>query len=89
MSLPRVTDHALIRYLERVQGIDMEWIRRHVAKKCAGLTSVRAAKIDGFLYVMRDGVVVTVRPIKENNARKVPRGRKDVRDDVAEQQQTY
>lgn len=72
-NLPTVTDHALVRWLERVHGVDVELFRRQIAEKCAGLTTARAVRVGGFSYVMRDGVVITVRPEKHMNPRGVPR----------------
>jgi diphthamide biosynthesis methyltransferase len=63
MSLPFVSDHALLRYLERARGIDVELIRGHIALLCApaaaaGARNYRAA--DGVTYVFKKGHVVTV-----------------------------
>jgi hypothetical protein len=49
MSLPFVSDHALLRYLERARGIDVELIRGHIALLCApaaaaGARNYRAAE---------------------------------------------
>ena len=49
-----VSDHALIRFIERVAGIDLETIRAHIADQVkeavdAGATSIT---IDGFYYVL-------------------------------------
>jgi hypothetical protein len=62
--LPRVTDHAVLRFLERVQGINIEAARQLIAKRCAtaiavGTTSLRA---DGVRYEFSGTTVVTVVP---------------------------
>jgi hypothetical protein len=56
-----VSDHAMIRFIERVAGIDLTTFYDHIAglvgeAVSAGATSV---KIDGFLYVLEPkGMVV-------------------------------
>lgn len=36
MSPPvHVTDHAVLRYLERAHGLDVDAVRRHIAGRCA------------------------------------------------------
>ena len=64
MKKPRhpVTDHAVIRYLERVEGVDIEAIRREIGRRAetgieAGACGVVSA---GFCYGIEGGVVVTV-----------------------------
>jgi len=57
-----VTDHAVIRYLERVQGVDIEAIRREIGRIAdrgiaAGASGVI---IGGFTYRIAGGCVVTV-----------------------------
>jgi hypothetical protein len=59
-----VTDHAVLRWLERVQGVDIEAIRQRIWKTCepavkAGATCVR---VDGVKYELANGKVVTVVP---------------------------
>jgi len=39
----RVTDHAVLRYMERVQGFDVEAVRQHIARSCA-VVSVTPAR---------------------------------------------
>lgn len=62
MSLPFVTDHALLRYLERARGIDVELIREHVALLCAPSANAGAKsyRVEGVTYVFKKGHVVTV-----------------------------
>lgn len=76
MKKPRhpVTDHAVIRYLERVQGVDIEAIRRRIGRVAdqgveAGANGVISG---GFIYRIADGVVVTV----VHHHREGPRGRR-------------
>ncbi|MBR0962210.1 hypothetical protein [Bradyrhizobium japonicum] len=64
----RVCDHALLRFLERVGGLDVEAVRRHLAEslnRAAGAAEQLGAKemtiaADGTHYVVVKGVVVTV-----------------------------
>ena len=73
MKHPRthVTDHAVLRYLERVEGIDIEAVRRRIGHavdrtvdRAAGMGACGAV-IDGWCYRLEPGekgpVVVTVR----------------------------
>lgn len=59
-----VTDHAVIRYLERVEGMDIETIRRRIGRKVDRAVELGAmgAVVDGVVYRLRDGVVITVAP---------------------------
>lgn len=67
-----VTDHALLRYIERVKGLDIEAARAEVAQTiksaqehrgCSGVTS------NGFRYVLMNGVLVTIKRIDSNKGR--------------------
>lgn len=64
MKQPRtnVTDHALVRYLERVYGLDLDPVRAEIADKVALGVSLEASAVvrDGFRYVLANGNVVTV-----------------------------
>jgi hypothetical protein len=60
--LTQVSDHAVIRYLERVLQMDVETIRREIGRKVdrgAGM-GASGVRIDGFVYKLRDGHVTTV-----------------------------
>ncbi len=64
MKKPRaiVTDHALIRYLERVHGVDIDGLRNRIGRAVdngvdKGATGV---KIHGVYYRLRGKVVTTV-----------------------------
>lgn len=63
-SLHPVTDHAVIRYLERVEGMDIEAVRRRIGRKVDRAVELGAtgAVVDGVVYRMREGVVITVAP---------------------------
>jgi hypothetical protein len=64
----RVSDHALLRFLERAGGIDVEALRGAVAASIARATAMAdhlGAKeytivVDGFAYIVRNGTVATV-----------------------------
>lgn len=60
--LPSVPDHAVIRYLERAKGVDIEAVRRHIADlvKRGVEKQGDAVVVEGVKFVLRDNVVVTV-----------------------------
>ncbi|WP_411836722.1 hypothetical protein [Paracoccus sp. ME4] len=65
-----VTDHALIRYLERVGGFEIEALRRDIAHRLQPASDAGAASvvIDGHVYLIgradpRGPSVVTVLPV--------------------------
>jgi len=61
----KVTDHAVLRYLERARGFDIEQVRRHVAALCAPAIKVgaRSLRAEGVKFEFsRIGTVVTVVP---------------------------
>jgi hypothetical protein len=61
-----VTDHAIVRYLERVKGIDMDIIRAELASPTAEIADKFGAPIvilsSGHRVVVRNGCVSTVLP---------------------------
>lgn len=56
-----VTDHALLRYLERVRGFNFDREKRIIEEICRHVSSGRVKK-EGFTYEIKFGRVVTVRP---------------------------
>lgn len=66
-----VTDHAVVRYLERVMGVDVKAIRRQIAKnaRLAEEHDCSAVNSGGFHYVMQGTSIVTVTPQNEPNKR--------------------
>lgn len=57
-----VSDHALVRYIERVLGLDVEQLRREIGRRVdrgveLGATGV---EIGGYVYKIADGHVTTV-----------------------------
>lgn len=61
-SRTHVTDHALLRYLERVQGVDIERIRRTIGARVDHAVAQGACGIiiDGFSYRIENNTVTTV-----------------------------
>lgn len=58
-----VTDHAVIRYLERVYGVNVDGLRQRIRKTTEGArnSGASAIKVDGVKYVLGDeGAVVSV-----------------------------
>ena len=62
--LTNVSDHAVLRYLERVCGIDIEAIRIGIGRRVddAARAGACAVHIDGFVYRIEHRNVVTVKP---------------------------
>lgn len=60
-SLAVVTDHAVLRYLQRVHGLDVDFFRAEIASLCA--TGVRygatAVTVEGAKFVLVGCKVVT------------------------------
>ena len=66
----RVSDHALVRFLERAGELDVPAVRRAIADSLD--RSIRAAEMvgacdfqihaDGLIYVVCDSVLVTIKP---------------------------
>lgn len=65
--LVQVTDHALIRYIERVLGHDLDDIRDEIATRVerAAEIGAEAVIVDGFRFVVDNKKVVTVHPANE------------------------
>ncbi|WP_102226902.1 hypothetical protein [Acidimangrovimonas sediminis] len=62
-SIVTVTDHAVLRYLERVEGLDVERVRREIGRRVdrVALAGASAVLIEGHRYVLSPmGSVVTV-----------------------------
>lgn len=60
--LPSVTDHAVLRFIERAHGVDIDGIRRHIARQVArGVERGGVAVIvEGVKFVLVEHRVVTV-----------------------------
>jgi hypothetical protein len=65
---PVVTDHALLRYLERVIGLDVQAHRAEVARLVGQAVAKGASALvhEGFRYKISDFRVTTVIPVKDD-----------------------
>jgi len=74
---PAVTDHAVLRYLERVWGVDVAALRSRIAAEAGtgirlGAAAVRRGRVR---YVLsQNGIVVTVTPASARPHHKMERG---------------
>lgn len=62
-AAPRVSDHALLRFIERVMGIDVDAIRDRILSDnivSAIKAGATAVTVDSVRMVVKDNVVVTV-----------------------------
>lgn len=59
-GLPIVSDHAVLRYLQRVLGVDVEQLRGMIAEACERHQGAPCVRAGGARFLMRDGRVVTV-----------------------------
>lgn len=73
----KVSDHAVVRYLERVKGFDFDPVRKKIQKAAQAVLNTGASRInfEGLDLVMTDeGVVVTAKDRRSSQMRgKVPR----------------
>lgn len=59
---PRVSDHALLRYMERVMGLDLDAVRDRILtpeNRAAIAAGATAILIEGERYPVSEGVIVT------------------------------
>lgn len=61
-AAPVVTDHALLRWLERVEGLDLDGLRKQIAAhaRVGERWGAKSVVVGGGKLVLTDGVVVTV-----------------------------
>lgn len=83
MSRVRVSDHAVLRYLERVGGFEIEKLRADMACRIEAVRSPNATyvRIDGMSFVVRDEdgvpvVTTVIEPGKPYRPRKRRKGSK-------------
>jgi hypothetical protein len=64
----RVTDHAVVRYLERAMGLNVEIVREHIASVCQGPYEVGAVCVrsEGVRFEISGNAVTTVAPDRIN-----------------------
>ncbi|PCH70276.1 MAG: hypothetical protein COC12_08465 [Rhodobacteraceae bacterium] len=76
-----VSDHAVVRYLECVRGVDVDRLRAKIGKAAEQAIDLGAcgAISGGFIFKIRDGVVTTVvhqnRPDRHTDRSGVKRSR--------------
>lgn len=60
----RVTDHCVLRYLERAMGLNIELVRQHILTVCAAPASYGAVCVrsEGLRFEIAAGAVTTVTP---------------------------
>lgn len=66
---PRCSEHALLRFIERVHGLDVEAIRAEIMSPnivAALKTGATGVTVRGVKFIAKDGVLVTVIAEKEN-----------------------
>lgn len=65
---PIVTEHALLRYVERIMGVDLEAVRKAIltesAVKMIKFTKTGKVTTDGRRLVVKNGTVVTIEPLQ-------------------------
>lgn len=63
MTPPRITDHAVLRFLERVKGVDLAAVRAEMAtpEVCAAVKAgARSVITQGHALVIENGTIITV-----------------------------
>jgi len=68
MTVPAISNHALLRFIERADGAALEILRAALSEKlaCAGAAAAEISAteylivVDGLTYVVRNQVVTTV-----------------------------
>ena len=83
---PRLSEHALLRYIERVYGVDIEAVRAEVmtpAIVAALKTGATAVTVKGVKMLAKDGTIVTVVTDEMKNAGKHKRTRQYEDEDEA------
>jgi hypothetical protein len=81
-----VTDHAVLRHLERVQGIDIEAVRRELGLKVdAAIEAGAAATVsEGIRYVLVEDRLVSCIPVKSIPQRDGRKRRRRIREEDEE-----
>lgn len=77
--LYHVTDHAIVRYLEQVEGVDIETLRRQIGRTVQqGIEEGANGVISGGMIYRLNGlsVVTIIKQNKPDAGRKKRRGRK-------------
>jgi hypothetical protein len=60
----KVTDHAVLRYLERAMGLNLEIVREHILTICGGAAAfgAKSVRAEGLRFEINDGKICTVTP---------------------------
>lgn len=60
----RVSDHAVLRYLERAMGLNIEIVREHILQLCIAPASYGAVcvRAEGLRFEIASGAVTTIVP---------------------------
>ncbi|NRB18336.1 MAG: hypothetical protein HRU33_12395 [Rhodobacteraceae bacterium] len=80
----RVSDHAVLRYMQRVQGVDIEALRRrigHIVDRHRDHDGTSGVVSGGFVYKLQGGVVATIIPASRRNRRSGRKGGNGPRND--------
>jgi hypothetical protein len=58
----RVTDHAVLRYMERAMGLNVEIVREHIMNVCADAAAFGAVCVrsEGLRFEIASGAIITV-----------------------------
>lgn len=64
----RVSDHAVLRYLERVMDFNIDMVRKHIADTCAGPAAIGAVcvRAEGVRFEIINNAVTTITPDRIN-----------------------
>jgi hypothetical protein len=63
----RIYDHAVLRYLERAMGLNIELVRGHIQNLCGGAVGIGAVcvRAEGLRFEISGSVVTTVTPDRQ------------------------
>lgn len=86
MVRPAISDHALLRWLERTGAVDLDPVRSQLAASLERAFTAAATLgssqflilADGLVYVVRNGTLVTVLPDDRSHAAILGRGESQV-----------
>jgi hypothetical protein len=73
----QITDHAVLRYMERAMGLDVEALRQDLERKldAAARCGACGLTVDGVNFRIVDGVVTTVLEVNKRDVRFGPKRR--------------
>lgn len=85
---PRLSDHAIIRFLERSMGIDIDQLRARILSdtvKTAIKAGASAVTVDGIRMRVVDNTIVTVLETPAKHFKALPRAKRDDERSVVEE----